>query len=381
MPPRLPPKKNIKYKKEIGVIILLLLLAFLFWGDGEAFTASPAPPLTVRVTRQTLELTVMASGILQPIKRIDVGSQASGQLKTLSVTPGDFVHQGQVLGEIDPTLSQNTLQDAEVALNSLLAQKRANQALVKRSALLLKRQQAMYTQSAASQQDVESAEADIAVQQAQLTSMNAQIHQQQIRVDTAKTNLGYTRIIAPVSGTVVSVNTQAGQTVVASYQIPVILQIADLSIMTVRAQIPEADISRVKPGLPVCFTTLGADTRPLCSTLRTLEPAPETINNAVFYNALFDVANPQGTLRPEMTALVSVVLQRADNVLTIPVTALGPQIDASHYRVNLMGTEGKTVARTILTGIDDGTRIEVKEGLQDGEALVIASLPPSETTK
>ncbi|WAT02148.1 efflux RND transporter periplasmic adaptor subunit [Rouxiella chamberiensis] len=269
--------------------------------------------------RDTLEDSVLASGTLQPITRVDVGSQASGQLTSLNVNPGDFVKQGQLLGEIDPTLSQNALRDAEVALNSLLAQKRANQALVKRAYLVLQRQRQMYQEHATARQDVETAEADWQVQQAQLASMQAQIRQQQIRVDTARTSLGYTRIVAPVSGTVVSVSTQAGQTVVAAYQIPVILQIADLSVMTVKAQIPEADFSRIRQGLAVCFTTLGAADKRYCSTLRTLEPAPEKINNALFFNALFDIDNPQGLLRPDMTAQVSIVLDRAENVPTLPL--------------------------------------------------------------
>lgn len=350
-------------------MFFLILLGLLALGFTLLRPVKRLPLPTTSVTRQTLEETVLASGVLQPVRQVDVGSQASGQLTRLNVAPGDFVDKGQLLGEIDPALSQNALQDAEVMLNSLLAQKEANQALVKRSRLMLQRQRDMVAQNAASRQDLEAAQADLQVQQAQLISMDSQIHQQKIRVDTAKTNLGYTQIIAPVSGTVVSVNTQQGQTIVASYEIPVILQIADLSTMTVRAQIPEADIDRIHKGLMACFTTLGGTEKSFCSRIKALEPAAEKINNAIFFSALFDVANTQGRLRPEMTAQVSVVLSRVENALSIPVTALGLPLAENDYQVTVVTADGKVTLRKITTGIDNGSQIEVKSGLRDGETL------------
>ncbi len=359
--------------RKIKICIAFVAGLFLLLSGWALLSHSPSQPIppTFEVSRQNIQSTVLASGILQPIRQVDVGSQASGQLTALWVNPGDFVTKGQLLGEIDPTLSQNALQDAQVALNSLLAQKKANQAQVKRSTLMLQRQQAMYKQDAAARQDVEAAQADLQVQQAQLTAMNAQIHQQQIRVATAETNLSYTQIMAPVSGTVLSVSTQAGQTVVASYQVPVILEIADLSIMTVRAQIPEADISLIHQGQSVCFTTLGAAHSPFCSTIKALEPDAEKINNAIFFNALFDVDNPAGYLRPAMTAQVSVVLNEAENVLAIPVTALGASRSAHGYQVKTVNNAGDIAEKTILTGIDNGIQIEVKQGLRDGERVLL----------
>ncbi len=372
MPEALSPTVKKIFLLFSAALILLLMIGLLLSG-----LKTPPPIPTIMVSRQTLQQSVLASGFLQPIRRVDVGSQASGQLTSLKVSPGDFVTQGQLLGEIDPTLSQNALQDARVALNSLLAQKKANQAQVRRSTLMLQRQQAMLKQDAASRQDVESAQADLQVQQAQLAAMNAQIHQQKIRVATAETNLGYTQIIAPVSGTVLSVSTQAGQTVVASYQVPVILEIADLSIMTVRAQIPEADIALIKPGLPVCFTPLGAAHVPFCSQIKTLEPAPEKINNAIFFNALFDVQNSKGFLRPEMTAQVSVQLNKADDVLVIPLTALGASKEANHYQIRTVNGHDNVSEKAIVTGIDNGTLIEVKQGVYEGERVLLDYRWPS----
>lgn len=335
-------------------------------------TSTPDLPLqTAIVIRQTVEESVLAIGVLQPIRKVDVGSQASGQLKRLLVHPGDHVEQGQLVAEIDSTLSKNALLDAQVALGSLAAQKLSAAAQVKRARLALRRNQAMAQENAVAPQSVESAEADLQAQQAQLAVVDAQIHQQHIQVSTAQANLGYTRILAPVSGTVVSVSTQEGQTVAASYEVPVILQIADLSIMTVRAQIPEADIDRMRVGLPACFTTLSGTHTRYCSVLKTVEPAPEKINNALFFNALFDVANPVAALHPDMTAQVSVQIAQADDALVIPLTALGRAGPDGRYQVKVLTPQGKTELREVKTGIDNAFSIQVLDGLTEGEQVVL----------
>lgn len=286
-----------------GIVTGVAALVGMGFLHGLSAPGNPVPTATVK--RENIAETLLVSGVLQPRDRVDVGSQVSGQLTSLKVHAGDSVTKGQLLGEIDPVLSKNALLDAQMALDSLQAQEQANEALLNKARLTWQRQKQLLVQYATPRQDLDTAEADMRVQLAQLSAMKAQIRQQQIRVVTARTNLAYTRIIAPISGTVVSVTTQEGQTVVASYQVPVILQIADLSTMTVRAQIPEADIGRVKTGMPVCFTTLGEATKQQCSTFRAIGPAPDKINNALFFNALFDIPNPDGALRPDMTALVT----------------------------------------------------------------------------
>ncbi|MBT2373905.1 efflux RND transporter periplasmic adaptor subunit [Pseudomonas fluorescens] len=362
-------------KKTRSRLHWLLITAVVILITGYAvysFKKEKTPDLlTAPVTRNTLQETVRAIGTLQPIRRVDVGSQASGQLKKLLVKAGAKVQEGQLLAELDPTLSQNVLLDAQVALGALLAQKKATEAQVRKSRLSLQRQRDMFQQKAAARQDLEAAEAEMQLQQSQLVVIIAQIRQQQLRVDNAKTNLGYTRIVAPVSGTVLQVLTEEGQTVVASYQIPIILKIADLTTMTVRAQIPEADIARLSLGMKACFTSLGYNSQSFCSTLKTLEPAPEKINNALFFNALFDVDNQSGKLRPEMTAQVIVVLSEAEKALSIPLTALGENLAQDRYQVSVVGADGRPVAREVHTGIDNSQRVEIKDGLREGENVVM----------
>lgn len=362
------------YLKKTGIIgtVVLGLAGVVAWYSGVGSTPEQ-PVATATVIRQTIEESVLAIGVLQPIRKVDVGSQASGQLKTLLVHPGDQVEKGQLVAEIDSTLSKNALMDAEVALGSLAAQKLSAAAQVKRAQLALRRNQTMALENAVASQSVELAQADLQAQQAQLAVVDAQIHQQHIQVSTAQANLGYTRILAPVSGTVVSVSTQEGQTVAASYQVPVILQIADLSIMTVRTQVPEADIDRMRVGLPACFTTLSGTRTRYCSALRTLEPAPEKINNALFFNALFDVANPTAALRPDMTAQVSIQIAKADDTLVIPLIALGSAGADGRYQVRVLTPEGKTEIRQVKTGLDNAFSIQVLDGLKEGEQVIVAS--------
>lgn len=360
--------------KKIGAVggLMVCLVGIMAWYR-ESTPTLEQRVLTVAVTRESIEATVLAVGVLQPIRRVDVGSQASGQLKTLLVHPGDIVEKGQLLAEIDSTLSKNALLDAQVALGSQAALKRSAETQVSRARLALRRNQTMLQENAVAPQAVEEARADLQMQLAQLAVIDAQIHQQHIQVSTAEANLAYTRIVAPVSGTVISVSTQEGQTVVASYEVPVILQIADLGTMTVRTQIPEADIDRVRVGLPACFTTLSSTQKRYCSVLRTVEPAPEKINNAQFFNALFDVANPAAALRPDMTAQVSVQLARVDDALSIPVTALGKVEPDGRYPVTVLTPEGKTLTRHVQTGIDNAFRVQIIDGLNEGEQVVIAS--------
>ncbi|MCX8957246.1 macrolide transporter subunit MacA [Erwinia psidii] len=357
--------------RKMGLLLILALavVALTVWGY-HAHRADP-PPLTTTVARGNLEHVLSVSGILQPVRRVDVGSQASGQLKNLYVSPGDTVKQGQLLGIIDPTLSENTLKEAQVGLNSLQAQKLAAQAQLKRARLALRRTQEMYAEKAAARQDIESAEAELQVQRSQLAVIDGQIEQQQISVSNANTNLAYTRIVAPVNGMVLSVTTQEGQTVVASYQVPVILQIADLSTMRVRALIPEADISEVRTGQTACFTTLGTDTRSRCGKVRTVEPSPEKINDAWFFHALFDIPNPEGSLRPDMTALVTLVLGRAENALILPLTALDRARGSDRYEVTVLQPDGRRVTREVAAGISDASHVEILSGLKVGEKVVI----------
>ncbi|HDR9756107.1 TPA: macrolide transporter subunit MacA [Burkholderia cepacia] len=344
--------------------------------------------LSAPVSRGDLENAVLATGALQAFRQVDVGAQVSGQLKSLKVKLGDKVTKGQWLAEIDPVLSENALRQARASEESLRAQQQSTAAQLTQAELAFRRQQAMLPDDATSRESFEAARATLDVQRATLASLAAQIRSARIQIETAQANLGYTRIVAPIDGQVVAIVTQEGQTVIAQQQAPVILKLADLDTMTVKAQVSEADVIRVNAGQTAYFTILGEPDRRHYGKLRAIEPAPQNYaetqgalgggagggakpNSAVFYNALFEVPNPEHRLRISMTAQVNIVLGNARNALSIPAAALGEKRKDGTYAVRVLRADGSTETRNVRIGINNNVRVEVLAGLKDGERVVI----------
>ncbi|MBN3834815.1 macrolide transporter subunit MacA [Burkholderia sp. Ac-20344] len=343
--------------------------------------------LSAPVSRGDLENAVLATGALQAFRQVDVGAQVSGQLKSLKVKLGDKVTKGQWLAEIDPVISENALRQARASEESLRAQHQSTAAQLTQAELAFRRQQAMLPDDATSRESFEAARATLDVQRATLASLAAQIRSARIQIETAQANLGYTRIVAPIDGEVVAIVTQEGQTVIAQQQAPVILKLADLDTMTVKAQVSEADVIRVSGGQTAYFTILGEPDKRHYGKLRAIEPAPQNYaeaqstlggagggtkpNSAVFYHALFEVPNPAHRLRISMTAQVSIVLGNARNALSIPAAALGEKRQDGTYAVRVLRADGSTETRHIRIGIHNNVRVEVLAGLKDGERVVI----------
>ncbi|WP_175973407.1 macrolide transporter subunit MacA [Burkholderia sp. BCC1047] len=348
--------------------------------------------LSAPVTRGDLENAVLATGALQAFRQVDVGAQVSGQLKTLKVKLGDKVTKGQWLAEIDPVISENALRQARASEESLRAQQQSAAAQLTQAELAFRRQQAMLPDDATSRESFEAAKATLDVQRATVASLAAQIRSARIQIETAQANLGYTRIVAPIDGEVVAIVTQEGQTVIAQQQAPVILKLANLDTMTVKAQVSEADVIRVSAGQTAYFTSLGEPDKRHYGKLRAIEPAPQNYadaqsplggggakpNAAVFYNALFDVPNPEHRLRIAMTAQVNIVLGDARNALIIPAAALGEKRKDGTVAVRVLRADGSTETRHIRIGINNNVRVEVLAGLKDGERVVIGEASADE---
>lgn len=365
---------------SLAVVVVLVVLGLL----GLA-APKPAQYLSARVERSDLENTVLATGTLQAFQQVDVGAQVSGQLKSLKVKLGDKVTKGQWLAQIDPVLAQNSLRQAEADEQNLQAQKRSTAAQLKQAELAFARQRQMLPDDATSRQDFESAQAALDTQRATLAGLDAQIRKAGVAIESARANVGYTRIVAPIDGEVVAIVTQEGQTVIAQQQAPVILKLADLDTITVKAQVSEADVIRISAGQTAYFTILGDPDKRYYGKLRAIEPAPQNFldtqsslggastrnNTAVFYNALFDVPNADHRLRISMTAQVNVLLGTAKQALSVPVAALGKKIAADRYEVRVLGNDGKAMTRQIVTGLNNNVRVEVREGLTADERVVI----------
>jgi macrolide-specific efflux system membrane fusion protein len=367
----------------VASLVVLVVLVVL----GLRSLATPKPPqyISATVERNDLENTVLATGTLQAFQQVDVGAQVSGQLKSLKVKLGDKVKKGQWLAQIDPVLAQNSLRQAEADEQNLQAQKRATAAQLRQAELAFVRQQQMLPDNSTSRQDFESAQAALDTQRATLAGLDAQLRKAGVAIESARANVGYTRIDAPIDGEVVAIVTQEGQTVIAQQQAPVILKLADLDTMTVKAQVSEADVIRIAPGQTAYFTILGDPDKRYYGKLRAIEPAPQNFldtqstlgggatrnNTAVFYNALFEVPNPDHRLRISMTAQVNVLLGTAKQALSVPVAALGKKVGADRYEVRVLGDDGKAVTRQVVTGLNNNVKVEVREGLKAGERVVI----------
>lgn len=358
-----------------GLAALMLGSAALWRWHG---TGERPPMITVPAKRMHLEEAVLASGVIHAANTVDIGAQVSGQLQRLYVQVGDSVRRGQLLAEIDPKPQRNALKRAQAAQANVEAQKRSKEAQLVQYRLELERQQRMRSRDASAQADLEAAVAQAAVARADIAALEAQIIQARTDVDTATVNLGYTRIVAPIDGVVVGVTTKEGQTIIAAQTVPTILTLAVLDTVTIKAEISEADVSRVRPGQEVYFTTLGDQVRHV-STLRAVEPGPTTTitdstsassAEAIYYNGLFDLPNPEHRLRIGMTVQVSIVLGRVQDALCVPVSALGN--GAGGGTASLAVLRGMAPEKiTVRTGLSDKVHIEVVDGLHDGDEIVV----------
>jgi macrolide-specific efflux system membrane fusion protein len=388
--------KTFVIRSGIAVVVLVAVGAFV---KSQFFPNKVVNSfVTATATMGDLEDTVLASGVLQAFKQVSVGAQVSGQVKSLKVALGDTVKAGQLVAEIDSVTQQNNLLNAQAALGTSQAQQRAKEAALAQAQLAYRRQQELRAADAGSQADLEAAEATYKTTLADIDALKAQAQQAAITADTAKVNLGYTRILAPIDGQVVAIVAQEGQTVNANQSTPTIIKMAQVNTMTVKAQISEADVTRVKAGQKVYFTILGEPDRRYEARLRAVEPAPDSVatdtttttssaaGTAIYYNGLFDTPNPEGKLRISMTAQVYIVRAEAKNVLTIPSAALtrergGKSGAGGGYSVRVVDAQGNATPRSVKIGLNNNINAQVLEGLEAGDKVVIgdAASAPSIT--
>ena len=373
----LPNSRPLRYSLYALIILILVGAGWYFFKP----KAEVPQLLTAEATVSDIENTVLASGTIEARKLVSVGSQASGQVKKLYVELGDKVVAGQMIAQIDQLTQQNSLKNALAALANQQAQRMVQVANLQQSKLVWQRQKNMLAQDATSKADYDTALANYQTAQAQIAAVDAQIKQAQLTVDTAGLNLGYTRITAPMAGTVVAVVAEEGQTVNANQSTPTIIKLANLDTLTVKAEISEADVVKVKAGLPVYFTILGNPDQRYYATLRAIEPAPESIstdnttssgsNTAIYYNGLFDVPNPDGTLRIDMTAQVYIVLDSAKNAVTIPASALSKSSGTGKQTVQVVGADGLPQKREVMVGLNNRVTAQIVSGLTAGDKVVI----------
>ncbi|HLV77050.1 MAG TPA: efflux RND transporter periplasmic adaptor subunit [Marinobacter sp.] len=359
-------------RRIIGItgIAVVLTMVFAAWWTVAGSRGQPPALSTVEVTRGDIQLLVSATGVLEPSNYVDVGAQVSGQLETLHVRVGQTVEEGELLAEIDPTVYMAKVDATRAQLKNQQAQIVDRKAQLRLAEIQFQRQQNLYREDATTREALQTAEASLASAKAQLAMLEAQIEQTSSTLRAEEANLGYARIYAPMDGTVVSVEARQGQTLNATQTAPLLLRIANLSNMRVRAQVSEADIGRLEPGMRVYFTTLGDPDSRRYGTLDYIEPTPEVTNNVVLYNALFHADNPDGKLLPNMTAQVFFIQNEALDVLRVPASAV------QGGKVEILDASGRPRPQAIETGITNRVHTEVVSGLEEGQKVVLVAHDP-----
>lgn len=381
---------NLKNKKHQLMLMLFIALLLIISGVialSLSGNQQNLPPLTETIGRGDIERNVMATGSLKPSLQVNVGAQVNGQLTKLYVKQGDRVTRGQLLAEIDPTLQQNELRKSEAELQSAQAQKQASQALLRQYLLEFRRQQTLAKEGSGVKSTLEKAQAQYDSQLAQLHVNEAQIEQSQMALKTAKANLGFTRIMAPIDGEVLGIVTKEGQTIVSSQTVPTILVLANVDTMTVHTRISETDILKVKAGQPLWFYVVADPERRYESQMDAIQeasaeslrednsgPANSQQPSAVYYNGIFNIANNQRLLRTSMTAQVFIITAQAKNVLRVPLSALGEQQPDERYQVQVINGK-QTSVRRVSVGLRDALYAEVKDGLAQGDQVVLLGVP------
>lgn len=314
-----------------------------------------------------IESSVAATGKLEPKHYVEVGAQVSGQLRTLYVEEGDSVQRGELLAEIDASVFETKVRTAEAALEGKRAQLRQQLAELELAQQRLKRNRKLINQNAVSIDELAKDRTDVKVLQARISATKAQIKADEAALEGNRVTLSYARIAAPINGTVINLKVRQGQTLNANQNTPTILKLVDLTTLTLRAEVSEADVSKLQVGMPVEFSVLSQPERKWSSKVRQVLPSPKVINDVVLYQVLADVDNAEGLLMDSMSAQVFFVRQREQNTLMVPLGAVSSGNQGASVRV--IGPNG-IERRTIRTGIKNRTHIQVLAGLQAGERII-----------
>lgn len=375
-------------KKRLFIYLVILLSAgavLYHWlrpKDEVLYISEP-------VTLQNIQKVVNATGEVKAIELVTVGAQASGKIEKLHVVVGQKVKQGEMIAEIDSSTQQNDVDSTKAQLKSYEAQLNAAQVALRIAQKQYERMKSLREQDAASEEELENTEDTYETAKSRVIELEASIEEAKIALSTAETNLGYTKITAPLDGTIVSVPVKQGQTVNAAMNTPTIVQIADLSQMEILIEISEGDIAYVQPGQKVTYSTLADLNETYETTLRSIDPGLTLLTNgeytevvddseAIYYYGRLVVPNPEEKLRIGMTTQNVIYVAGAENVLTVPSIAVkGTSTDPY---VEVLTAPGTLERRPVVTGVSDGLNVEIKSGVQQGENVVIAQMSSSEAS-
>lgn len=364
-------------------MIVVLIAAVLFWIMTQE---DDVTYMTERVRSGNINQVVEATGEVAAVNLVSVGAQVSGQIKKLYVVLGQEVKQGEMIAEIDSQTQENTLNTDKAKLSNYKAQLEARKIILNISKKQYDRELVLIKTNSTSQENLENARNAYATAKANVNEMESLITQTQIAINTDETNLGYTKIRAPLDGTIVSVPVEEGQTVNANQTTPTIVQIANLNDMEIDIEISEGDITKVKPGMDVTYTILSEPNTIFKAKLDSIDPGLTTLTDgsydkssstsasssssseAVYYYGRAYVDNPEGKLRIGMMTQNTIHVTSAENVLIVPSITITSRQD-KHY-VRVLSGDDNVERREVEVGISDGVYTEIRSGLAEGERVI-----------
>ena len=381
-------------KKRFFILLGLLVATGAVYYFFSSNNKQETTYLTESVTRGNVEKTVVASGSVESVNEVDVGAQASGKITKLYVKLGQEIKKGEMIADIDSTTQINTLNTKKAALVSYQAQLKAKKTAYDVALSSYNRLSKLYTQKATSLDSLNTAKSTLDNAKAEMEAIEANTKQAEIEVNTAETNVGYTKITAPMDGTVISVPVSEGQTVNANQTTPTIVTIADLSKMKIKPEISEGDITKVKAGQEVSFTILSDSQTVYHSVIDSVVPANTTTSDssstsssisssssssttsAIYYYANVLIDNPNRTLRIGMTTENNIKIANAKDVLLVSNMAI-QKLDGKSF-VNVLNDKNQPEQREVETGIQNDFQTEIKSGLNEGEKVIVSQVANGE---
>ncbi len=353
--------------KKIIIICVILLIAILIV-VGILSKGKKTFYETDELKKCTISQTVEASGTINPVNTVSVGSTVSGLIKEIYVDFNSVVKKGQVLAQIDPAIFEATVKQQQAAIVNAQANLAKLQANADYSRKTFNRYQNLYKRNFISKSDLDQAKSTYQADMAQIAAAKAQIVQAQAQYKTALTNLDYTKITAPVDGMIISREIDVGQPVAASFQAPELFTIAqDLKKMQIEVNVSEADIGKVEKGQSVIYTLDGYPDSEFYGKVTQVRISPTTVSNVVTYSVIVEVENEDLKLKPGMTANVQIVTKKVENVYCVSNSALKVNINEKneimkYEKPGIWLLENKTPKR-----------VEVEIGISDDEKTQIIS--------
>jgi HlyD family secretion protein len=333
--------------------------------------------VTEPVTRADVARSIVATGTVNPVVTVQVGTYVSGVIQSIACDFDTRVEAGQVCAKIDPRPYQQAVDQAKAALATARAQLRKDEASRDYARQSYERGRALFEKGASSEDSVDALRSAYEQAEAQVHLSRASIDQRRAALEAAQVDLGYTDIVSPVTGIVVSRNVDVGQTVAASFQTPTLFLIAqDLGRMQVDTNVSESDVGAARIGQLARFTVEAYPDRAFEGRVVQVRKAPISVQNVITYDVVVGVDNPELLLFPGMTANVRIVVEERRDALTVPARALrfepaGADGEADGPRVWVL-RDGRPQPVEVALGIDDGTRAEVTHGeLEAGEAVIV----------